>query len=352
MAPTIRRTTITDVARRARVSIQTVSAVFHGKPGISEITRQRVRRAIDRLHYVPNGLASSLRARRTRTIGVLIPSITNPFFPDFVRGIEDSAHREGYSVFLCNSDEQRDKEIQYLQLLRQLTVSGYIVAYDLNNLEVEKILLQLASHHNPVITFGSRQMHERVIALKTDDVAGSFAITSHLIKLGHRRIALIQPPAGSRVQQDRTTGFLNALRTRKLPVPPEYLARGGFTVTAGQEGARMLATLPEPPTAIVAANDLVAIGAIAMFKELGWRVPADISVAGFDDVQMAALVDPPLTTIAQPTYAMGARAMQALLSQIDAPNARGQVIHFETSLVVRGSTAAPPVKRPPKPAKK
>src|SRR6266853_3616431 len=119
MPPLTRRTTITDVARAANVSIQTVSAVFHGKPGISEPTRDRVRRVITRLHYEPNGLASSLRAQRSLTVGVVIPTITNPFFPDFIRGIEDEAHRNGYSVFLCNSDEDQKKETHYLQLLRR-----------------------------------------------------------------------------------------------------------------------------------------------------------------------------------------------------------------------------------------
>jgi LacI family transcriptional regulator len=262
-----------------------------------------------------------------------------------VRGIEDGAHRAGYSVFLCNSDEQHEKEIEYLQLLRQHAVSGYVVAYDLNNLDLEKILFQLATHHTPVITLGSRQIHERVLVLRTDDRASAFTLTEHLIELGHQRIGLIQPPADGSVCRDRTEGFLAALKKYRLTVRPEYLVPGGFTIEAGQDGATQLAGLREPPTAIVAANDLAAIGAISALKELGMRVPERMSIAGFDDIRMAALVDPPLTTIAQPTYRMGQAAFEAILEQLEAPNSRGRVINFETSLVVRRSTAPPTFQR-------
>jgi LacI family transcriptional regulator len=341
------RTTITDVARATRVSIQTVSAVFHDKPGISEKTRQRVRRAIDRLHYVPNALASSLRARRSRTIGVLIPSITNPYFPDFVRGIEDGARRAGYSIFLCNSDEQREKEIEYLQVLRQHTVSGFIVAYDLSNRDVERTLLRLLAHHTPVVTLCSRQIHEGAMVLKTDDRAGALTVTRHLIELGHQRIALIQPPAGSSVCVERTEGFLSGLKERGLILPPEYLVPGGFTIEAGHRGATYLAALALAPTAIVSANDLVAIGAICALKDLKIQVPGMMSVTGFDDIRMASLVDPALTTIAQPTYRMGQAALEAILEKLANPKGRGRVLNFETSLVRRDSTAAPPMERSP-----
>jgi LacI family transcriptional regulator, galactose operon repressor len=341
MANVSRRTTITDVARSARVSIQTVSAVFHDKPGISEPTRERVRRIIQRLHYEPNGLASSLRAQRSLTVGVLIPSITNPFFPDFVRGIEDVAHLHRYSVFLCNSDQDQEKETQYLQLLRRHDVAGYVVAYDLSNLEVEKILTQLSARQTPIVTFGSRQRHAKVNVIEADDEDGSFRITSHLIKLGHRRIALIQAPAKGTVNLNRTRGYIRALKNARIRVNDSYIVPGGFTVPDGQRGTEQLMAVSPAPTAVVAANDLVAIGAISALKRLGKQVPGDVSVVGFDNIQMSELVDPPLTTISQPTYEMGKRAMEALLEQIDQPGVPGKVIHFETPLIVRESTDIP-----------
>lgn len=344
MSPPPRRTTITDVARAAQVSIQTVSAVFHNKPGISNQTRERVRRTIQRLHFEPNGLASSLRAKRSLTVGVLIPSITNPFFPDFVRGIEDTARLHQYSVFLCNSDQDQSKETQYLQLLRRHNVSGYIVAYDLNNLEVEKILIQLSLQQNSVVTFGSRQVHKRVTVLETDDEDGSFRITSHLIDLGHRQIGLIQAPARGRVKLHRTRGYLRALKNARITPKKDYIVPGGFSIADGQRGIEQLMAVIPPPTAVVAANDLVAIGAISVLKQMGKRVPGDVSIVGFDNIQMSELVDPPITTISQPTYEMGKRAMGAVLEQIENPDCSGRIIHFDIPLIIRESTAVRSVK--------
>jgi LacI family transcriptional regulator len=341
MPPLTRRATITDVARAAQVSIQTVSAVFHNKPGISDPTRQRVRQIIERLHFEPNGLASSLRAQRSLTIGVLIPSITNPFFPDFVRGIEDSAHLNRYSIFLCNSDQHQSKETEYLQLLRRHNVAGYIVAYDLNNLEVEKILVQLALRHTPVVTFGSRQAHKRISVLDTDNEEGSFQITSHLIELGHCRIGMIQPPDRGHVNLLRTRGYLRALKKARIATKNEYLVPGGFDIADGTKGIERLMALATPPTAVVAANDLVAIGAITALKRMGKRVPDDVSIAGYDNIQMSELIDPPITTISQPTYQMGKSAMEAVFHQINDPESSGRVIHFDLPLIVRQSTSSP-----------
>jgi LacI family transcriptional regulator len=346
MPPLPRRATITDVARAAQVSIQTVSAVFHNKPGISDPTRQRVRQMIERLHFEPNGLASSLRAQRSLTIGVLIPSITNPFFPDFVRGIEDTAHLNRYSIFLCNSDQDQSKETEYLQLLRRHNVAGYIVAYDLNNLEVEKILVQLALRHTPVVTFGSRQAHKRISLLDTDNEEGSFRITSHLIELGHRRIGMIQPPNRGHVNQLRTEGYFRALKKARIPIKNEYLVPGGFEIADGVRGIERLMAAEMPPTAVVAANDLVAIGAMTALKRMGKRIPDDVSIAGYDNIQMSELVEPPITTISQPTYQMGKSAMAAVFQQIEAPESTGKIIHFDLPLIVRESTSPP--KPPPR----
>jgi LacI family transcriptional regulator len=339
-----RRTTITDVASTAKVSIQTVSAVFHDKPGISNETRQRVRQIIQRLHYVPNGLASSLRAQRSLTVGVVIPSITNPFFAEFVRGIEDVAHLNRYSVFLCNSDQDSEKETRYLQLLRRHNVAGYLVAYDLDNLAVERILVQLALQETPVVAFGSRQLHKKVNIIHSDDENGSFRITRHLIELGHRRIALIQGPTsgpGAPVNRNRTRGYLRALKSAAIRVLKSYIVPGGFNVADGQAAAQRLLQCSPAPTAIVAANDLVAIGAMSALKQSGKRIPQDLSIVGYDNIPMSELVDPPLTTIWQPTYEIGKRAMEAVLGQIERPGMTGKVIRSDMPLIVRQSTSSP-----------
>ena len=182
-----------DVAKLANVSIQTVSAVINDKPGITERTRFRVRAAIAQLDYHPNFLASSLRAQRSFTIGVLIPSITNPFFPEFVRGIEDVAQKHGYSLFLCNSDDDPQKATAYLHLLRRHRIAGLIAAFQPRNPEGHNVLQSFLAHHVPVVLMGSRQPHENIVMVTEDDEQGTFLVTSHLLDLGHRRIGMITP---------------------------------------------------------------------------------------------------------------------------------------------------------------
>lgn len=337
-----KRATMTDVAHAAKVSLQTVSAVINGKPGISEPTRERVRNVIRQLDYHPNGFASSLRARRSFTVGVVIPTITNPYFPEFVRGIEDVAHRQGYSVFLCNSDHDQRKEISYLQLLRRHRVAGYLVAYGLSNQEGDRILTELAADGIPVVTLGARQLHPKAITLLSDDVHGTARITSHLVEWGHRRIGFISPPEGGAVHRNRSAGYLRALRKAGVSPEPALIVPGDFEVEAGQRGAADLMNVNDPPSAMVAANDLVAIGAINTLRRMGKRVPEDVSVTGYDDIPLARLFHPALTTMAQPVYEMGAAGMSALLARIADPTLEGEIIRFKSKLVVRESSAPPP----------
>jgi DNA-binding LacI/PurR family transcriptional regulator len=294
-----------DVAKLANVSIQTVSAVINDKPGITEPTRIRVRDAIAELDYHPNFLASSLRAQRSFTVGVLIPSITNPFFPEFVRGIEDVAQKHGYSLFLCNSDDDQQKALD---------------------------------HRVPVVLMGSRRPDERIVTLTEDDEHGTFLATSHLLDLGHRRIGMITPPVGGEVEKNRVAGFLKAHASRSIQVASELLVPGGFDVSDGQRGVSVLMHLRKPPTAIVAANDLVAIGSLNALRHLNKRVPEDVAVVGYDNIRMAELFDPAITTIAQPLYEMGETAMRAILTRISNRELSGEMVRFETRLLVRASS--------------
>ena len=334
----VRRVTMNEVAKLANVSIQTVSAVINEKPGITQHTRLRVREAIAQLDYHPNFLASSLRAQRSLTIGVLIPSITNPFFPEFVRGIEDVAQKRGYTLFLCNSDDDEQKEISYIQLLRRHRIAGLIAAFQPRKPEGKNLLKNLVSHHVPVVLMGSHRPDPKVVSLTVDDVQGTFLATSHLLDLGHRRIGMITPPTGSDVEANRVAGFLRAHKARGFKVDRTLLVPGGFDVSDGQRGAVELMRLPQPPAAIVAANDLVAIGALKALRHLNKRVPEDVAVVGYDNISMAELFNPPITTIAQPLYRMGESAMEALLARINEPDLDGEVIRFETELLIRASS--------------
>jgi LacI family transcriptional regulator len=341
----LRKATITDVARVANVSIQTVSAVVNRKPGISDPTRDRVLLAIERLQYRPNGIASSLRAQKSHTVGVLIPTITNPFFPEFVRGAEDAASKKGYSIFLCNSDEDTEKEIQYLRLLQRHRVAGVLVSYVSGPADSEPLLTELASHRVPIVSLGSAHPGQGIVSLRVNETEITRVATNHLLGLGHRRIGFITPPPSKNIAQMRIEGFKKAFLDADLQIRPEYLIDGGFELQDGIRGGEELLSLRYPPTAIVAANDLVAIGVISTLKRYGRRVPSDISVVGIDDIQMASLLDPPLTTVAQPIYEMGRQGMENILLRIQDPQMEASEILFETRLTIRQSTEKRLVKK-------
>jgi DNA-binding LacI/PurR family transcriptional regulator len=334
--------TMDDVARAARVSKQTVSAVINNKSGISEKTRVRVRQIIARLDYQPNMLAGSLRAQRSFTVGVVIPSITNPFYPELVRGIEDEAQRQGYSVFLCNADEDSEKEIQYLHLLRRHRIAGLIAATIKVNAAWTEALKGLAAHGVPVVFVPStHKLSDKVVSITVDDEEGFVKATDHLLDLGHERIGMISPPVDLGNQSPRVSGFLLAHTRRGREVSSELIVPGGWHVADGQRGAAQLLRLSRPPTGIVAPNDMAAIGAIMKIKELGLRVPHDIAVVGYDNIAIAEWYDPALTTVDQPHYRMGQRAMQAMLDRLKKPNEPAETIAFETALIVRGSSGGP-----------
>jgi DNA-binding LacI/PurR family transcriptional regulator len=331
--------TMDDVARAAGVSKQTVSAVINNKSGISEETRDRVRQVIARLDYQPNLLAGSLRAQRSFTIGVVIPSITNPFYPELVRGIEDQAQRDGYSVFLCNTDENQEKEVKYLHLLRRHRIAGLIAATIKVHPAWTEALRSLAAQGVPVIFVpGTYRPGEQVVCISVDDEEGFLTGTSHLLDLGHQRIAMICPPIEPGQQSPRVAGFLRAHFERGRKVLPELIVPGGWHVTDGQAATAQLMQLARTPTAIVAPNDMAAIGAITKLKELGHRVPEDVAVVGYDNIAIAEWYDPSLTTVEQPHYDMGKRAMQAVLERLAKPHEPAEMIKFATTLIVRRSS--------------
>src|ERR1700736_3640766 len=319
--------TMDDVARAARVSKQTISAVINNKSGISEKTRVRIRKIIARLDYHPNMLASSLRGQSSFTVGVVIPSITNPFYPELVRGIEDEAQRHGYSLFLCNSDENPEKEVSYLHLLRRYRIAGLIAVTFNGHPACTQALNNLAAQGvSIVLLLGTSRPSEKVVLLTVDDEEGFVKATSHLFDLGHQRIGMIMPPFDPDRESPRVTGFLRAHALRGKTVESELLVRGGWHVTDGQKGAAQLMRLAAPPTAIVAPNDMAAIGAITKLKELNLKVPEDVAVVGYDNISIAEWYDPALTTVDQPHYHMGERPSQEMLTRIENPGHTSEVV--------------------------
>jgi LacI family transcriptional regulator len=339
-----KRTTQSDVARRAGVSQSIVSYVLNGSSRVSipAATRQRVLAAIEELGYVPDGAARSLRTRRTFTVACVIPDITNPFYPAFERGIQDVAEQHGYDLLAYNTDGDESKERKCLELALRGRVDGLILTpYRLTAEDVRP----LAGSGAALVLMGTMPGDLGAIPvdqLYVDNAAAARAAVVHLIDLGHRRIGMVAGEGGTPMREQRVAGYRRALRERGLPLDDVLVRGGGFTEAGGYTAARTLLSAQPDVTAVFAANDLMAIGALNAATDLGLRVPADLSIVGFDGIPAAALVKPPLTTIDQRPDRIGRRAAEALFERLAGtapPGSRSEALPFE--LVVRGSSAPP-----------
>jgi LacI family transcriptional regulator len=335
-----RRPTQEDVARLAGVSRATVSYVINnrtdGNVRISEETRCRVLEAVEELGYRPNVLARSLRQGQTHTIGMIVPDNTNPFFAEVARGVEDTSFEQGYSVILCNSDSDLDKELLYTNVLAEKRVDG--ILFVAVGMSAERICV-LQERRMPVVVVDRDLPDVAVDSVMTANERGGWLATRHLIELGHRRIGCIAGPSDVTPSAERVTGYRQALREAALPVEEGLIMRGDFQYESGYQAARQLLSMDDPPTAVFACNDLMAIGTISAAVELGRQVPADLSVVGFDDVPLASFANPALTTVVQPKYEIGVVAATMLLERMQDPDRPPQRKMLDTELVVRQSTA-------------
>jgi LacI family transcriptional regulator len=335
-----KRPTQADVARLAAVSQPVVSYVLSGDPDapVAPGTRQRVLEAIARLGYVPHHPARSLRNRRTFTIAGVIPDITNPFYPAFVRGIQDVAEEAGYDLITYNTDGTLERERKILQSALAGRVDGVIITpFHVPLAECAALadagvaVVALSSHVPPAGP-------EVIDTLSIDSVAAARTAVNYLIERGHRRIGMVAGEAGTPPREDRVLGYTEALREWGLLFDRMLVRGAGFNEAGGFNATSELLRLVERPTAIFAANDLMAMGAIAALGAAGLRVPEEMAVVGFDDIPAARLVAPPLTTIAQHPERLGARAAQLLLERLAGqgpPAGRHEAMPFD--LVVRRS---------------
>ncbi len=305
-APTIRQ-----VADLARVSPATVSRVLNNSPRVGEEHRRRVLDAIAQVAYRPNRLARNLRRQQAETIGVVVPDIENPHFSEAVRVFEDAAFRSGYRVLLCNTDETLEKQQAYLQVLADERVLGVIVApADSRGSGLER-LLELGI---PVVAFDRIVADERADAVICDNSDGTRKATEHLIWLGHERIAYVGGRADVETGAERLEGYTEAMRAGGLT---PFTVDGGFrTAIAEQETAALLAVGPRP-TALVVANNLMALGALRAIRHANLRIPHDVALVTIDDPPWAELVDPPLTVVAQPVRRMADTAIELLLERVE-----------------------------------
>ncbi len=336
--------TIREVAASARVSVATVSRVVSGSPHrVSEGTRNRVLAAVERLQYQPNLVARGLKKRVTHTIGLIVPDISNPFFPAIARGIEDVANRAGLAVLLCNTDEDLGKERSYLTLLRKRMVDGLIFATVGANTEH---LRMLRRQHIPAVLIARAPDGVEIDAVLVDNRRGAREATEHLLRLGHQRIAFIGGPATVSPAKERHAGYRDALGGAGVRADPLLVVDGAFRAEGGAAAVGELLRRGVRFTAIIAGNDLMAIGAMEELRRRGRRLPEDVAVVGFDDIMFASLVEPPLTTVAQPTYRMGALAMERLLDLIGGGSRAPRRLVLDPQLVVRRSCGAGIERRP------
>ena len=334
-----------DVARLSGVSLGTVSNVLNGNPAVSAENRGKVLDAINKLNYTPNFAARALKTNKSKTIGLVIPDINNPFYPEFARGAEDAAQACGYALFLCNSDRNIEKERGYITALSEKMVDGIILFkthLPVNELEV------LCSSMKVVLADYGRNSRLNCGIIKIDDYKGVYSAFEYLWQKKHRRIAMIAGRLDSQSAKDRVRSYRDFIAARKIKIPPEFIQAGNYDRQSGYDCAAALLEIKNPPTSIFAANDLMALGAIQAAGEIGFKTPRDISIIGFDDIEMAAFSVPALTTVRQPKYEMGQYSTQALIRRIENPDSgigKQTIKILETQLMERQSAGLPGSKR-------
>lgn len=329
--------TVRQIAAMAGVSVGTVSHVLNESASVTEVRRRRVMEAVERLGYQPSQLARGLRRNSTAMLGMIIPDITNPFFPGIVRGAEDIAFQHGYRLVLCNTDNDSAKEISYLNDLRSFRPSGLLIIPS-----APGPLMRALRPSDANIVFVDRCPTEWEGDFVTADNEGGARLAGrHLLALGHRKLAVITGPLNVTNAADRLKGFRNALTEAGVTMGAEYVQEARFTSESGYSAAiRLLQMLPRP-TAIFASNDLLACGTLAAAEHLGLRCPEDLSVVGFDNLEFVEHTAPALTTVHQSGYQIGATACRILIEKI-ADSARPPVrAVLATELKVRNSTAPP-----------
>jgi DNA-binding LacI/PurR family transcriptional regulator len=326
------------VAKHAGVSVGTVSHVLNATMPVKEDLRRRVYESINLLGYKPNKLARGFRRNQTNLLGMVIPDIVNPFFPALVRGAEDGAHQASFNLVLCNTDNDSEKEAQYIEELRDHRMAGVILipSGDLKTTGLIKRAGEL-----PIVCLDRRPLYWEGDSVTGDNFKGAQTAAQYLLQLGHRRIAMISGPHQVTNAFERREGFCVALRKHNVAVEPGYIQEGQYNRISGYEKTRILLALRPRPTAILAANDLMAYGALVAIRDAGLNCPKDISLVGFDDLDLSELTDPPLTTVAQPVYQMGAEGVNLLLKRI--AGSRSPAVHLKlpTDLKLRHSAESP-----------
>ncbi len=334
------RVSIKDIAKAAGVSHSTVSRALSDSPLITAETKAQIRRLAREMEYTPDARARSLVMGETRTVGIVVTTIADPFMAPVVQGIESAAYESGYSVILASANSDPTREIAAVEMLRGKRVDGVIVTASRVGALYQDHLGQIGV---PVVLLNnhSEQSGRYLYTVTVDNQHGAHLATLHLIELGHRRIGYISGPASHSSNTGRMEGYRRALTQAGIPFASELVAPGDGKMEAGVQALPALMNLTERPTALFCYNDMTAIGVLRAARQLALDVPRDLSIVGFDDISFASFVNPPLTTVAQPQFEMGQQAMQMLLTRMS-KSAQAPIsdVVIKGKLIVRESTRA------------
>ena len=326
--------TIKDIAKIAGVSYATVSRALNNHPEVSEKTKKKVIEIAKEYGYSPNEIARGLVKQITNTIGLLIPDISNPYFPEVAKGVEEAALKNDYHVFLCNTDWDSGKESDYIKTLKDKRVAGLIIAP--TSIEtyatVEKLDLNI-----PVVYIGSKSKKEDVNYVVVDNEKASFIATDYLISLGFSDIAFLGGNENTVANKERLQGYKKALSQHNLDRSVSILKGSSFNRESGFKAMSETIAQGKVPSSMVCANDIIALGAIEALESNGYNVPGDVSVIGFDDIAYASLHKINLTTIAQPKYEIGSLAADIIFEKINERDSQGRQIVLDPTLIVRGT---------------
>ena len=327
--------TIVDIAKMLNVSKSTVSRAFRDSYDIQPETRDRILKFAKEINFEPNSIAKSLKEKKTKTIGVLIPSFSIPFYATAICGIQEQVAKNGYNLLICQSNEKYDNEVIGLRMLTANRVDGIIMSVSSETVKNNHIV-QVKEMGIPVVLF-NRTINLDISKVKVDDYDGSYKMTEYLISKGHKKIFFIAGPSNLLMAQQRLSGFRDAMYVNKIDVTENMIFSSDFTIESGREMVKEILSNKEKPDAIFCICDNVAFGVIQYLKEKGYNIPADIAVAGYTDEPVASLIDPPLTTVRQPIREIGVNAAELLFRQLKYSNFKPVDITMPVQIIIRGS---------------
>lgn len=331
--------TMKDVALKAKVSTATVSRALMNPDKVSQATRNRVEKAAREVGYLPQPMGRNVKRNESRTILVIVPDICDPFFSEIIRGIEVTAANHGYLVLIGDCAHQNQQEKTFIDLIITKQIDGMLLLGSRLPFDAS---IEEQRNLPPMVMANEFAPELELPTVHIDNLAAAFDAVNYLYEQGHKRIGCIAGPEEMPLCHYRLQGYVQALRRCGIMVDPQYIARGDFTFEAGSKAMQQLLDLPQPPTAVFCHSDVMALGALSQAKRQGLKVPEDLSIIGFDNIDLTQFCDPPLTTIAQPRYEIGREAMLLLLDQMQGQHVGSGSRLMDCELIIRGSTRALP----------